>query len=878
MKLIFLLYWLTGPLDSIPKPDSLYFYGANRAKIASNTSAKLGNFAYTNPLNYLNGAGTGIQMFAPLGQPGADPEIALQGNGLYYHNSRILYFGRPYSSTLKDTPPFNIVLNGFPFLGTLADIPSLDIESMEILKDPVSLNMFGGAPLRPVLHIQTKRITKQHFNFSVNTGIAKNGLPEKDLLNPQNFYEYQWEKLRYYLMDTGVNPQDAGTLAAGLWPRDSQGKQNYNGRMVADVHDMLGNPTIYNVPNRDLLSAEGNLNPNARLLNPNNLDWMKTVARTGLRNEIHGSYSSTLGPIQIYASLGYLKEEGWARHSDLSRKNGTISLSYSPVSWLKLGYDGSNTKRKEELPNTTSSNTNPFYFARTVGPIYPVYMQNSQTGEIFQDPKIPYTNALFNTPLKNEVVQNASSTKSLNRGFLQFSPLSWLTWQSNIGANKHISDHETDISNAPSNPIQTTIYQNTRFSLQQHLLNLDKKTGSIHIQLTTGYEYFKRKFIQNTDSYSNEQVTELIPISTTTLQINENRESYFTHLDLSFKDLFRVESSLRKNTSRQDKTTHTYAAYWRPKIKNKVFEVHAAWGENSKMPDTFTLHDKSSGTYFSPSRSTFTTGINAGTFLKFTYFKRVNKEIILHLPYNAKHYETLSYANSGLEMELGALIVENKQLQWDSRIFLTLQKNEVISMPKNIPTFLHEEYVAQQDYPLNAYFLRPYAGLDPATGQPTYRLPDGGVTTTEGLSHLEISKRSPHPKFYGSWVNHWQFKQVELRIVMNYQMGGWNQDQDHRLHSNSYLNYRTEVLTMPVAAFSGSTTNFSDRWLTRSDYFSLNHVHLSYRFNRHISLQLNGENLYFWTREKGLNPLNYGSDLYTYTLARRINLGAQFSL
>lgn len=866
MKLLLLLYWFTVPSDSLPKPDSLYFYGANRAKLGTNSCALLRNFAYTNALSYLNGAGTGIQVHAPLGHPGADSDFTIRGKGVKVSKT-------------------NIVVNGMPYFGSFADIHALDIESMEILKDPVSSNMYGGDPLMPVIRIQTKRLTKQRFTFTINTGLAQDGAPKREMLNAQTYYEYSWSKYRSMMMDWGINANDAAALASGLWPRNSEGKQNYNGLLLTDLHGLLGNPKIYNVPNLELIGVDGKINPKARLLNPDNLNWGKTIARTALRNEIHTSYSNTLGPLQIYSSLSYLKEDGWARHSDNVRKTGTISISYSPAAWLKIGYDGYKSTNNGEVPNTTRSSTNPIHFARTIAPIYPVYQQDSETGQLLIGPggeKIPYSDG-FNIPyssLENYIVNNVSMERNMNRGYIQLRPVSWATYQVNFGVNKRLYESEAIANNLPSTPLKTTDIQNEKFTQQQHLLNLTKTINSFHIDLTAAYEYFKRRYDQSLRTFSlprSEVVNQAEQTEIGTLLQNRKlyRHSYLAHLVFRFKDVVRVEGSFRKNNESREISTQTYAAYWRP-IKKGQVEVHAAWGRNSKIPANLTYLEDLNGLYAQHLNSYFSTGISALRLIKLTYYNRVNEEIFNYiLP--SYRVETYTYKNTGVEMELGTLLIDRKKFQWDSRIFLSMQSNTITEMPKAFPMNIVNEYALQEDYPINAYFLRRFTGLDPDTGLPTYKLPNGGTTTVEGLAMAEITRRSSLPKFFGSWVNDWRFNRLQCRIVMNYQLGAWMQDLDHRLHANFYQNYRSEILDLPWEATYPPSTTRTDRWLTRSDYLSINQLHISYGLSKHVRLQLNGENLYFWAKEKGFNPLNAGSDTFTYSLARRYNLGAQIS-
>ena len=91
---------------------------------------------------------------------------------------------------------------------------------------------------------------------------------------------------------------------------------------------------VYSYPEGEyLIGKNGLLNPNAKLgrivngyyLTPDN--WVDAVYHTALRQEYNVNISGGSDKAQIYASFGYLDEDGIAEGSDYSRITGRLKTS-----------------------------------------------------------------------------------------------------------------------------------------------------------------------------------------------------------------------------------------------------------------------------------------------------------------------------------------------------------------------------------------------------------------------------------------------------------------------------------------------------------------------------------------------------------------------
>lgn len=100
---------------------------------------------------------------------------------------------------------------------------------------------------------------------------------------------------------------------------------------------------VYSYPEGEyLIGKNGLLNPNAKLgrivngyyLTPDN--WVDAVYHTALRQEYNVNISGGSDKAQIYASFGYLDEDGIAEGSDYSRITGRLKTTYQAKPWMRL--------------------------------------------------------------------------------------------------------------------------------------------------------------------------------------------------------------------------------------------------------------------------------------------------------------------------------------------------------------------------------------------------------------------------------------------------------------------------------------------------------------------------------------------------------------
>lgn len=316
-------------------------------------SDKISERPINNVINVIEGNAPGVITTSASGEPGSTPAVRIRGVGSVNSSSSPLY-----------------VVDGVPYDGSLSNLNPADIEDMTILKDASSSALYGSRAANGVIMITTKsgQRNKPTFNLRVQQGYSSRALPEYDRVSADEYYPLVWESLKNSRVGAGVDPSEAAQYASS--------------NLIKNVLKY----NIYNVPDDQVVGLDGKLNP-AAVNNFQGLNWFDELQRTGDRKEYNLTYSGGTAKTDFYTSFNYLNEKGFVIQSDIERFTGRINVNTQATDWLKTGLNLSATMSEGNNSRSTGSSSyvNPFFFARNIGPIYPVYAQNMQTGGFLLD-------------------------------------------------------------------------------------------------------------------------------------------------------------------------------------------------------------------------------------------------------------------------------------------------------------------------------------------------------------------------------------------------------------------------------------------------------------------------------------------------------------
>ncbi|GGW69091.1 TonB-linked SusC/RagA family outer membrane protein [Winogradskyella epiphytica] len=494
----------------------------------------------TSPVAAIEGKATGVQFTSASGQPGSSPGIVIRGVG-----------------TLNGSATPLFIVDGVQYEGSLNTLNQDDIKSFTILKDAASTSLYGSRAANGVVLITTKSGNKGGIktNISVQTGFVTKGISEYEAIGPHRYYETMWEALR-------------NSSAAGGDPAFAS----------ANIYNQLGyNP--FNVPNDQIVGVDGRINPNAEVIYKS-LDWYDAMERTGLRTNYSVNVAGGGEKHQVFFSASYLDEEGYVVTSDFDRLTARLNADFDASDWLTLGGSANISLSESNGPASagTSSIVNPFGFAKGLGSIYPVYV-NDLNGNLVRDvagnpifddgsgyseynigtrPTNQGRHALQELLLNDEV--NRNNTYGL-RFYADAEVFKGLNFRVNYsrdiqeGLNKSYENHIIG-DGAPGGRYGEDRYRRQVENFNQ-ILTYSTSINDIHnIDITAGHESFDRTYSSISGSAITQVATGIYefdnfsqPVRVGGSTTNKTLEGYFLRANYNFDNKYYISASARRDAS-----------------------------------------------------------------------------------------------------------------------------------------------------------------------------------------------------------------------------------------------------------------------------------------------------------------------------------------
>lgn len=519
-------------------------YGTVRktAFVGSETTVGSKTFEQQRPASFtraLEGMVPGLVSTNGGGGPGTNASVLVRGIGSVSAGSGPLY-----------------VLDGVPYSGSNVSLSTDDIETVTVLKDASSTALYGARGANGVIMITTKRgqAGNPRINANVRTGFQNRGIPEYDRVNQQQYYELMWEATRnslvggdYSQITPEINQQASERLIPGL----------------------IYNST--NVANNQVVLPTGQFNPAASFLWDDN--WEDALTQTPFRQDYNVNATGGSDKGNYLMSVGYLNEPGVAKFSGYDRYTGRVRAEVKPKDWLTSGLsvDGALGYYQDVLTGGTST-TNPFYFSRQMGPIYPIWERDA-AGTILIDPVTgnrvldwgvpdqygtrPYagnSNLLGSLDLddRSSMVGNVNANTFLDIKFLED-----FTFRTTVGGT-YYNSFGTTYQNSQFGDAQNVSGRSTKSNNRQlsftfnQVLSYNKMWGEHSLDVLVGHENyrFQQNYVSATKTdFPFPGTTELNPAATisgvSSYEHNHRIEGYFSNLQYQFRDRYLLSASIR---------------------------------------------------------------------------------------------------------------------------------------------------------------------------------------------------------------------------------------------------------------------------------------------------------------------------------------------
>lgn len=544
----------------------------------------------------LEGQVSGVQSTSGSGQPGEGAKIIIRGFGSINSSNNPLY-----------------VVDGVPFDGNLNSINPGDIESLTILKDASAGALYGSRGANGVVVVATKKgdANKLSVEFKASYGLSSRAIKTYETLNTADFIEASFQGYKNNLIyDGGVHPDLAGQMAAEAMK---------GGTGIFGANEMY-NP--YNMPVSELIDPNtGQINSSANLLYES--DWLGEVTNNNSTRQEYQLYlNGGSENSRIFTSIAYLKDEGLLKTTDFERISGRIGAELDPKEWLNYGGNISFSKTETNYLGyeNETSNSNVWYSAQFLAPIYPVYIQDGQGNPILSElgeKQYDYgkTRPAGANPNWNPVAtlfEDSYETTSDNlsgRFHINLtgdginSNLKGLSLSTNIGFD-YINTNQTiywnpDFGNASSigGLLDLINDRNQSYTINE-LIRYEKDFGKHSINVLAGHEFYKL-VINNLEGaktgFPYSGIKELAPGSTnstlTSFEDNYAIESFLSNLIYDFADRYYVSASYRTDGSSRFHTDYRWGQFWSVgaswRISEESFMQSLVFVDNLKLKGSY---------------------------------------------------------------------------------------------------------------------------------------------------------------------------------------------------------------------------------------------------------------------------------------------------
>lgn len=286
-------------------------------------------------------------------------------------------------------------------------------------------------------------------------------------------------------------------------------------------------------------------------------------------------------------------------------------------------------------------------------------------------------------------------------------------------------------------------------------------------------------------------------------------------------------------------------------------------------------------------------------------FWRKTSDMLFSFPLPPSYGYTSYYANigdmtnTGFELDLNGTIVDTRDITWTVNANLTYYKNKITRLPDERKTmkiinmdnnqevggFSSTNYFYGEGLPIYSYYMKSYAGVD-EKGHALYWADVEQEDGTTQRKAVEYNKADYYvcgnalPKAYGGFGTKLQVYGFDFSVDFTYQLGGKVYDTDYKtlmtapgshhlgyaIHEDALNSWSADNKNSDLPRWTyneGDEGNSSDRWLVSASCLTLQNLNCGYSLPgsvtrkigiERIRLYLNCDNIYTWSKRKGLDP------------------------
>lgn len=828
----------------------------------------------------LQGKVSGVYVSGSSGEPGQASKIRIRGKG-----------------TLNSSVSPLWVVDGV-IVGEDPGLNPNEIDNISVLKDGSATALYGSRAANSVIVVTTKRgeYDANKYSVSVNAGVSLLSTGRLEMMNSQELYDYQ---------------------------------KSWN--------------------NQSWFTEE---------LLKHNTDWFKEASKPGLYTNANITYTGSSGRMRSFVMADYYREEGAIKDFTLDRFTFRSNNDVKFTDRFTMS-----TKISGSLSRTDSQQRSVYNTYLYLPWDFPYNEDGSIRSGQEQDWRgRDGINDMY------DLQWNWSRSKKLTvDGTINFNYqiTDWLHFESNnyIRYISNRSESYTDKRSRSGQSDKGSLSNSNSLLTKQftnQMIRFEKSFGKHKVNALGAYEY-TRHFYESTSAEGRgiQPGREILDVTTGIKSIGGYKDAIATQSALfnanyDYDNRYMGQVSYRMDESscfgKNNRMGHFFTVSGGWNIQNETFfeslresvnqlKVRVSYGSLGNTPGAYYGHYPlySSMMYndevaYFPSQmgnadlsweKCYTTniGIDARFFDRFgvtiDLYNKNTSDLLYYAPlpnisgYTGQYKNVGAINNKGLEISLNADVIRTSKFQWTSDFNIGFNRNRVTELYGGKPELKGLKRL-EEGRDMDEWYLREWAGVDPANGSPLWYTTDenGKRTTTDSYNKADrVYCGSAAPKFTGGWMNSFSYKGFTLTANFDFVYGNllYNQSRELLDSDGAYADYNSmklksgwkrwekegDIATHPKAINGGNknSNKSSSRYLEKGNYFSLRNLSLGYSIPeklcgklglQRVNVSCSADNLFTLTPFSGVSPQlsDSSTDGYAgtiYPLSRRIVFGLNVS-
>lgn len=738
---------------------------------------------------------SGVRVASSTGDPGSAGSVQIRGVSSISAGTSPLYVVDGVVISSSTEGDLNV---GYKSMGILNTLNPDDVESVTVLKDAAAASLYGSRAANGVILITTKRGRqgKTTVTYSGEAGVSNMAVSRAlKMMDGPQFISYL---------------KAAGDNAFAINPAYSYG---YTGDEIAS---MVADPS-----------------------GKTSTDWTKEVFRTAFQQNHQLSLTAGTDKTKVYAGLGYTDTDGIVIGSYFERFSGRVNVDHKVNQWLNVGIRQMLSFTSAKGHSDQSSQAQGMGYATPLG----VLIQSDPTASV-KNPDgtwneyVSWSGQTGNPHIlfDSDTEYNKTHTmRSLSNLDLEFKFTDYLSLTNTFGYD-YIDNKQylwwapSSIDGAALNGLSAEYIFQTSDLTNSTLLRFRDSYGSHNVSALAGYEvadHRVRYTYAGANNYPNDKLNALSVgqmYGVGGASYRSFMASVLANVNYDYDNRYYASASFRRDGSSRLGPDSRWANFWSVSAAWRLsgepfmqavsrlfsdFKIKASYGTNGNLPSGYYSYKglySASGGYgvgsaifwsnpendslgWEKSRN-FNVGFDWNMFnrldLAVEYYNKYTSSLIFDMPasavtgFSSYTANVGNLLNEGVEMEVGAQIVDLLNFSWAVNFNFTWQRSVVKNLPNDgadIPYGDGSMYIHREGASMYSFYLPVWKGVNPETGLGEFWIDPSdhskGVTNfyTEAGNAI-VGKAMPD--VLGGFSTNMVFLDglLDLSFLISYQFGG----------------------------------------------------------------------------------------------------------